>query len=361
MANPLSHTLSAVRIIKRELAKIKKILNIVVQVLFLAYFLYLIFSNLNSLSYVIIYSLILSVSLASILIEPVYKIDTNDEKSVIRSKKKQKRIALLFLKSMKYICKLVAILIAVYEISSHGSSDLSILATIGSGILLLIQVFVDSIVLLVNRYVDLLQLALEEDVRSSKLIQFVLNFNHKDYVNELKEDQKTYTEEEKRIIYLLENADRLEEEKQSKKKIKAVPVNKEILELFSNLKKDATHVLENKKERKKLIKDAEKLSFFEDSEESKKIPPLISFLKSFFKKGNSKTNMDTITSVTASLLYLTKKDEIEKEKGRPLSKDDDLAILKQTYEEISPELEVFQTEKKEKKGFFWQKRKEKKN
>ena len=90
---------------------------------------------------------------------------------------------------MKYICKLVAILIAVYEISSHGSSDLSILATIGSGILLLIQVFVDSIVLLVNRYVDLLQLALEEDVRSSKLIQFVLNFNHKDYVNELKEDQ----------------------------------------------------------------------------------------------------------------------------------------------------------------------------
>ena len=360
MANPLSHTLSAVRIIKRELAKIKKILNIVVQVLFLAYFLYLIFSNLNSLSYVIIYSLILSVSLASILIEPVYKIDTNDEKSVIRSKKKQKRIALLFLKSMKYICKLVAILIAVYEISSHGSSDLSILATIGSGILLLIQVFVDSIVLLVNRYVDLLQLALEEDVRSSKLIQFVLNFNHKDYVNELKEDQKTYTEEEKRIIYLLENADRLEEEKQSKKKIKAVPVNKEILELFSNLKKDATHVLENKK-RKKLIKDAEKLSFPEDSEESKKIPPLISFLKSFFKKGNSKENMDTVTSATASLLYLTKKDEIEKEKGRPLSKDDDLAILKQTYEEISPELEVFQTEKKEKKGFFWQKRKEKKN
>ena len=89
-------------------------------------------------------------------------------------------------------------MIAVYEISSHGSSDLSILATIGSGILLLIQVFVDSIVLLVNRYVDLLQLALEEDVRSSKLIQFVLNFNHKDYVNELKEDQKTYTEEEAR-------------------------------------------------------------------------------------------------------------------------------------------------------------------
>lgn len=71
--------------------------------------------------------------------------------------------------------------------------------------------------------------------------------------------------------------------------------------------------------------------------------------------------MDTVTSATASLLYLTKKDEIEKEKGRPLSKDDDLAILKQTYEEISSELEVFQTEKKEKKGFFWQKRKEKKN
>ncbi len=356
MANPLSHTLSAVRIIKRELAKIKKILNIVVQVLFLVYFLYLIFSNLNSLSYVIIYSLILSVSLASILIEPVYKIDTNDEKSVIRSKKKQKRIALLFLKSMKYICKLAAILIAVYEISTHGSSDLSILATIGSGTLLLIQIFVDSIVLLVNRYVDLLQLALEEDIRSSKLIQFALNFNHKDYVNELKEDEKTYTDEEKRIIYMLENADRLEEEKQNKKKIRAIPVSKETLELFSKLKKEATPVLENKKERKALIKKAEKLSFLEDSEENKKTSLLVSFLKSFFKKADSKTKTDAAVAATACLLYLTKKEEIEKESGKSLSQEDDLSILKQTYAEASPELESFQSERKEKKRFFWQKK-----
>lgn len=358
MANPLSHTLSAVRIIKRELSKIKKILNIVVQSIFLVYFLYLIFSNLDSLSYVIIYSIILSVSLASILIEPVYKIDTNDEKSVIRSKKKQRRIALMCLKSMKYVCKLVAILIAIYEIVTHGATDLSILATIGSGILLLIQVIFDSIVLLVNRYVDLLQLALEEDIRSSKLIQFALNFNHKDFVNELKEDEKTYTEEEKRIIYMLENADRLEEEKQNKKKIKAIPVNKEIVELFSKLKKDATHVLENKKERKKLIKEAEKLSFPENSEESKKIPPLISFLKSYQKKDHPEVKKDKAASATASLLYLTKKEEIEKEKGKPFLKEDDQAMLKQTYEEISPDLETFQAKQKEKKRFFWQKKKE---
>lgn len=353
MAKTLNHTLSAIRIIKRELSKIKKVLNIGVQIAFVLYCLYLIFSNFDSLPYIIIYSFVLVLSLVTTMIEPFYKIDENDQKNVKRQKKKHKRVVFIFIKSLKYLFKLVAISIAIYEIATKGATDLSILATIGSGVLLLIQVIYDSITMLVNRYMDLLQIAVEEDIRGSKMMQFVLNFNHKDYVQELKDDEKTYTDEEKKLLWLLENADRLEEEKKNNKiKVKATPVNKDMLILFSDLKRQASSMLESKKERKKFIKEMDELQVPTNIKEYEKVPSLVEFVKSYKKKKFSYIDQDKASSAAASLIYIAKKKDIAKEKDKHFDESDDQVIIKKSLEDVNQELNQFNKEKEKKHHFF---------
>lgn len=287
------------------------------------------------------------------MIEPFYKIDESDQKSVKRHKKKHKRIVFIFIKSLKYLFKLVAISIAIYEIASQGATDLSILATIGSSVLLLIQVIYDSITMLVNRYMDLLQIAVEEDIRSSKAIQFFLNFNHKDYVQELKDDEKTYTDEEKKLLWLLENADRLEEEKKNNKiKVKATPVNKDMLILFSDLKRQASSILNNKKEKKKFLKEIDVMEVPTNIKEYEKIPSLIEFIKSYNKKKFKYIDEDKASSAAASLIYLNKKKEISKEKDRHFDESDDKVIIKKSLEDVNLELAQFNNEKEKKHHFF---------
>ena len=179
MANMFSHSLAALKFIKNELNSIKKVINIIVQIVFFLYCLYLIFSNFDSLAYIIIYSLILIFTILTFIIEPFYKSDIYESKAIKRLKRKERKIIVLLLKSLKYLCKMAALIVAIVEISLQGATDLSIISTIVSGIILILQIIFDSIAMLATRYANMLQLAVEEDIRTSKTIQFVLKFNHR--------------------------------------------------------------------------------------------------------------------------------------------------------------------------------------
>lgn len=111
---------------------------------------------------------------------------------------------------------MAALIVAIVEISLQGATDLSIISTIVSGIILILQIIFDSIAMLATRYANMLQLAVEEDIRTSKTIQFVLKFNHKDYLNELNEDRKSYTEDELDLLHKLETLEKDEEEKEER-------------------------------------------------------------------------------------------------------------------------------------------------
>lgn len=348
MANPFKHSLSAIKIIKNDLMRIKKIFNYVVQVLFMAYFLYLIFTNLDSLPYIIIYSLILALSIAAFFIEPFFKNKEDDERQTKRLKKKQRRIYTFILHSSKYILKLAAIGVAIYEIATTNASEIYVIATIASGIILIMQVAYDFIVLLANRYMDIFQLAIEEDIRSSKTLQFALHVSHhKDLVKELREDKKTYTDDELKILELLEN-----EGEEKKEKVKALPVNKELNNAYLRCKKEATRVLENKKEEKALFKKVNSLSLPEDVEEFKNVPSMISFVKSYKKKKHSYISEEKATSALASLIYLTKKDDLIPDSNKAFGYVDDQAIMKKSLDEMGDEYTKFLTYNNEKRSFL---------
>ncbi len=346
MANTFSHSLSAFKLIKGELNKLKKILNVVVQLVFVAYCLYLIFSNLDSLAYIIIYSLIFVLTIFTFIIEPVYKIDIDDNKAIKRLKRKERKVVLLFIKSLKYICKMSSIVVAIIEIALQGATDLSIIATIVSGIILIVQIIFDVIVLLVNRYMNILQLAIEEDIRSSKKLQFFLKFSHKDYLDELNEDRETYTEDELAILEKLANIDKVQEEER-RKKLEKTPLDEELLKKYSSFKEKARSLLNDKKGFKSLLKQTEKAKFDDSNPEYKQIPNLIEFLKSYKKKEYVYINEDNASIVGGTLLYLEDKDKENDPKK-------DQIIINKCIGEISAEYNEFLEEKenKKKRHFF---------
>lgn len=341
MANMFSHSLAALKFIKNELNSIKKVINVIVQIVFLIYCLYLIFSNFNSLAYIIIYSFILIFTILTFIIEPFYKTEIYDNKALKRLKRKERKAITLSLKSLKYLCKMAAIIVAIVEISLQGATDLSIISTIVSGVILILQIIFDSIAMLATRYANMLQLAVEEDIRTSKTIQFVLKFNHKDYLEELKEDRKSYTEEELELLHKLENLEKDEEEKR-RKKLQDAPVDKELLEKYQSFKEKAKDLLVNKKEFKLLLKQTEKTKFNEKNPDYKQIPSLLEFLRSYKKKHYSYIKEEHASAVAGTLLYLE-----DKEKDDDPKKDQ--IIINKCIKEIDTEYKLFLTSQEEKK------------
>lgn len=337
MANPFKHSTAAIKIIKNDLSKIKTIINYVVNIIFVAYCLYFIFSNLDSAPYIIVYSFILCITVATFLLEPKFKSKDEDERKLKRLKKKQRRIVFFFLKSFKYICKAAALIIAVFEISTAPTSDLAIIATILSGIVLILQIIYDFVILLVNRYLDILQIAIEEDLRSSKTLQFFVRFANKDIIKELKEDRKTYTDDELRILEELEN------EGKGKEKVKAIPVNKELQNAYDSCKSEAKDILNNRKREKTLFKKLRTTELPNDINEFKEVPSLISFVKSYKKRKYSFISEEKAASALASLIYITKKNDLIPDSDKNFGYMDDQVILKKSLDEIDEEYKQFLT------------------
>lgn len=328
MANPFKHSISAIKIVKADLSRIKNIINWIVNIVFVGYCVYWIVANLDSIPYIVIYSLILSLTVASFFIEPKLKPKEDDERKTKRLKKRQRILVLSILRSLKYVFKASAIGVAIYEICTTNSSDMAIIATIASGLVLLLQVIYDFAALLANKYFDMLQIAIEEDIRTSRTLRFVLRMTDKNLLKELKEDKKTYTESELKILEELENEGKPKESQ----------MDKELKQSYDSCKAQAVKMIDNKKEKKRLFKKVKALELPMEVDTFQEVPNLVSFVKQSGKRKGDSISKENAENALASLIYIV--DENDKSKESKNYSNQQL-VLRNTIEQIDDEYTDF--------------------
>ena len=85
------HTMASIDIIKSQLSKILKWLSIIVSIIFVAYYAYLIYINLDSVFYIVAYSVLLAASVSAFICEiALSRPNKYDSKLVKKIKTKQK-------------------------------------------------------------------------------------------------------------------------------------------------------------------------------------------------------------------------------------------------------------------------------
>ena len=184
---------SVISNISRSVKKYLFILGILTHVIFIAYYIYLICTHLDTLYLVILYSLVLTLAI-SLLVIDICTIDITDfnAKSL---KKNSKRIIHIF----SWLCKLAVIIYNIYVTVRYGSTDANRMFLIFSSIFLIIQILSFFFGWLFSYYSELFLYALKMDYENlidekedpnEKPIGKALNkltnqLDHKDKINEL--------------------------------------------------------------------------------------------------------------------------------------------------------------------------------
>ena len=153
--------------LKKDITQIQRITSFLAQVIFLAYNIYLLFSNLNNITYLIIYSILFLISLFYFIFDLLLLFSKN--KYIKRNIKHKVN---LIVKAIKYIIKLTIIILAIIEIFSFdNTTDLKKLTTIISIVTLFIQILIDLITRFITNYIDLFIESLKLDYENSSMLK----------------------------------------------------------------------------------------------------------------------------------------------------------------------------------------------
>ena len=134
---------------KINLAKL--IINGVFQLFFLLYYVYLIVTHINSLGYVICYSILLGVLLIAFAIDIILKDKVEDTKEEKKSKKNKKKRYRTFVKIVRYLIKFATICIAFQDVIIHGGTPNAILLLSFSIAVFILQIAFATIVFSIKR------------------------------------------------------------------------------------------------------------------------------------------------------------------------------------------------------------------
>ena len=168
--------------LRKDISLIQRIIEILVQLIFLAYSGYLLFSNLNNISYFIIYCILFFISLLYFIFDMFVIFKKNKY-----IKKHIKPRVYKSVKYIKYIIKLAIIIMAIVEIYSLGNStDIKKITTIASIISLIVQISIDLITRFILKYIDLFIESLKMDYENSTVLKEI----KKGYntINDIKEN-----------------------------------------------------------------------------------------------------------------------------------------------------------------------------
>lgn len=202
----VKHSTTAYKLIMRELSLFKRILNILIQTVFFAYYIYLLVTKIDSLGYTISYAILLAVMVASIIIELSMRGKSDETKNEKKKRKHNKAKIDLVVKIIKYLAKVATIVLAVIDIALHGGSDLSIILIAVSTLLLIVQITADIVFHFLKRYFTMMYYAVKMDLEQSEGVQYVTGLYHKMKGDEdaPKEIEEPYlTESEKKTIELI--------------------------------------------------------------------------------------------------------------------------------------------------------------
>lgn len=323
------NTLAAISIIQRQLKKTIKIVDIVIQISFILYYGFLIFSNIDHIGYLVLYSIMTAISITVFILSFVLSKKKENENHIEteRRKSRNKLIKNIF-KYIKYAIKLTVIIIAFYEIATVDNSSTKIILTVISIILLIIQIILDFAVMLLLRWIDYLKIAIKEDIESSSILKLggpsKLFHNFTSKMADKMEGVEKYTEKEKNILSDIEEEKSIQEQnKKDKKKrslhdnitrIKASMRSNYVLkktdkekidkEYFKRKEKALSTIKSNKKIQsiiKKAKEDIKKVP--SECENLSKVPFLCDVLERYVDDNNF-ISEDCALSIIAGLSYL---------------------------------------------------------
>ena len=316
------HTMASIDIIKSQLSKLLKWLSIIVSIIFAAYYAFLIYINLDSVFYIVAYSVLLAASLAAFICEILLnRPNKYDSKLVKKIKTKHKKTATLVINIVKYCAKLFTIGLALYEIIKYDHSELEIISLIGSTLFLGIQIIFEFVVHIVNKYIDYIRLGVELDMNESGILQMAGYKKTLSKVADRLEGIEIYSDNEKEIIAdikaevkINEEINKAELENNKGRIINAVKVN-----LFGNKKADekatkkeyekckveAVDVINGSKVDAVLLKTKDYLDNSSlDPKDVKSISDLASLAYNFVKGVYTIVPVKSIVSIVALLIYL---------------------------------------------------------
>ena len=164
------HTRSRLEVIKKDLLKAIRIFSCLSMLLFLSFNIYLLIKNVESVFYLIVYSILI----CSMVLLFVVDLCIKEGKPLLRNKKTQlkekKRKAKLIIKIFKYISKVILVGVAIFETFTSDDVVLSDIFNICSAVLLVVQLLFDVVMIYIIKQIDYFRLAFELDVDGSMSI-----------------------------------------------------------------------------------------------------------------------------------------------------------------------------------------------
>lgn len=208
-----SHTMATIDFIKDDLKKLMLVFSVCSMAFFAVYYPYLIFKNVSSIPHLVAYPILFATAIISFVLEMVFKKKEEDTRKEQRKKVEKERFAGIFIKSFKYLAKGLTVALSISATIKNPNTDLSIILTGLSCVLLFVQILFEIIVALANRYIDYFKMALDMDMKAGKLTKLIF---HKriasDKLEEINYDvqgeEDYYTKQELKIRKKLDEAAR---------------------------------------------------------------------------------------------------------------------------------------------------------
>lgn len=317
------HTTAAINLIKKQLQKISKVLNIVIQIFFICYYIFLIATNYNRIVYLVIYSCLFVVTLTGFIMELVLSKKDAEEKKKIKKKTKY------IFKGIKYSARIIIIALAIYEISTVEVTSVKVVMTAFSILLFIIQIAAEVVINLAINYINYLKLAIQLDMENSSLLKIVApKKTFSKFTGSIAsnmEGEEKYTEKEQERISLIKDEIetlKLEKEEKNKNTLKSNLsriktqfqlnyVNKRVNsgkldDMYQNNLKKSSYYLNNSKKLNKLIEKVnEKVNKYpEELSALKYVPIFISMMKDYDSAFYKDASDDCYNSIIACMLYL---------------------------------------------------------
>ena len=232
MAKSPSHTTSALSLIVKELKLIFKVTNIIVQVLLLGYYGLTIYANIDRPILMPLYCVLAGVSLIAFVVELVLsnKKDENEDAQKKKARKLNRKARKIFFGILKYITRITILVIVVVNLSQHGGTDLDIITTCLSAILIIANIIVDILVTLVERYITIIRIGFMSDMQGNGIVPSLVRKFTKDFIdynnalgdltdNEKKMLNNIHTEVENRQVNKPSKPSRLDVIKEFRKRV----------------------------------------------------------------------------------------------------------------------------------------------
>lgn len=150
----LFNTKSVLNAVLEDIKRIWFVVTLIAEISFILLYAYSIYSNINKLFFLIIYSILFVVSLSAFILHWIlYKKHKQEEKIVKKSKR-----------YISYITKIAILVAQVVEMLKFGISDFNKILLIVSVITLVVKILVEIVKIFIEKYADAFAYAFEKDI-----------------------------------------------------------------------------------------------------------------------------------------------------------------------------------------------------